>query len=108
MKMNYWYSDEWCKDEHARSQEELQNIANKIRRGCKVKEIANYESYVCTIYENKNLGLRYWIKDEFGHISEIDEAREIFRFVKDNNYELFKSFYEVHTVELKGGRLQPC
>ena len=37
-----------------------------------------------------------------------DEAREIFRFVKDNNYELFKSFYEVHTVELKGGKLQPC
>lgn len=76
MKLNHWYSDEWCNDEHARTQDELQEIAWKIRNGCKTKEIYDFGDYVCTIYENDNLGLKYWIKDTFGHISEIDEARK--------------------------------
>lgn len=33
------------------------------------------------------------------------EARELFLFVKDNNYEVFKDFYECSTVVLKGGNL---
>lgn len=76
MLMNHWYSDEWCKDNHARNQEQLQEIASKIRIGCKVNEIKDCGYYVCTIYKNESLGLKYWVKDTFGHISEIDEARE--------------------------------
>lgn len=34
-----------------------------------------------------------------------DEVREVFRFVKENHYELFKMFYEVTDVGLKGGKL---
>lgn len=75
MKVRHFYSDEFCRDENARTQEELQEIAKRIRNGCKVKEICEYERYCCTKYENENLGLRYWVKDEFGHITEIDEAR---------------------------------
>ena len=75
-KMNNYYSDEWCRDNHARSQAELQEIARQIRLGCDVKEISEMDGYVCTIYTNENLGLRYWVKDTFGHISEINEARE--------------------------------
>jgi len=78
--MNHWYSDEWCTDKHARTQEQLQEIAGKIRANCKIEERDGHEgdvfgTYVCTIYINENLGLRYWVKDEFGHITEIDEAR---------------------------------
>lgn len=34
-----------------------------------------------------------------------DEARELFQFAREENYELFKDFYECHTVKLKGGVL---
>lgn len=34
------------------------------------------------------------------------EVRELFQFVRINNYELFKDFYECHTVKLKGGTFQ--
>lgn len=33
-------------------------------------------------------------------------ARDIFLFVKDNNYDLFKEFYECRSVKLKGGIFQ--
>lgn len=75
MKINHYYSNEWCKDEHARTQEELQEIAKQIRSNCKCESIENMDGYVCTIYKNDNLGLKFWIKDTFGKISEIDEGR---------------------------------
>ena len=31
------------------------------------------------------------------------DAREVFQFVRDKNYEVFKDFYELHSVTLKGG-----
>lgn len=34
------------------------------------------------------------------------EARELFHLVRQNNYELFKDFYECHTVSLKGGNFE--
>lgn len=34
-----------------------------------------------------------------------EEAREVFLFVKENHYELFRMFYECGKVELKGGKL---
>lgn len=78
--IRHFYSDEWCRDEKARTQEQLQKIAAQIRRGCKVEERDSHDgdmfgTYTCTIYINENLGLRYWVKDEFGWITEIDEAR---------------------------------
>ena len=73
--LRQWYSNEWCKDEHATTQEELQNIAAKIRKNCKVAEIHADGFNSCTIYTNEALGLKYWVKDDFGHIEEIDEAR---------------------------------
>lgn len=80
VRMNHYYSDEWCRDNHARTQEELQSIAGQIRKHCKVQSISmvagqHNDANICTIYVNENLGLRYWVKDEFGHISEIDEER---------------------------------
>lgn len=77
MKMKTWYSDEWCNDDRAASQEELQKIAKQIRENCKCIEIceANSSGTVCTIYINEALGIKYWVKDNFGHISEIIEAR---------------------------------
>lgn len=79
-RMNHYYSDEWCKDNHARTQDELQSIAKQIREHCEVEEIIktrgqNDDSHICTTYTNEALGLKYWIKDTFGHISEITEAR---------------------------------
>lgn len=78
--MNHWYSDEWCKDNHARTQEQLQNIAKQIRSNCQMYECkpvssSNDDIIVCTIYYNENLGLKYWVKDRLGRITEIDEAR---------------------------------
>lgn len=75
-RMNHYYSNEWCHDEHARTQEQLQEIAGKIRKSCKVTEIVDNGFDICTIYENENLGLKFWVKDNFGWISEIDEGRE--------------------------------
>lgn len=76
-RMNHWYSDEWCRDEKATTQDKLQNIAKAIRANSKVAEIANAgeNGRTCTIYENEALGLKYWVHDTFGHISTIDEAR---------------------------------
>ena len=80
--MQHFNSNEWFKNQpeltshHAMNQEDLQTIAKKIRENCKVQEILNNGSSVCTIYANENLGIRYWIHDYFGHISEIIEGRE--------------------------------
>ena len=34
------------------------------------------------------------------------EAREVFEYIQQNNYELFKMFYECTYVEFKGGKFQ--
>ena len=34
------------------------------------------------------------------------EAREVFKYIQQNNYELFKMFYECTYVEFKGGKFQ--
>ena len=75
MRMDTFYSDEWCKDEHARTQEQLQEIAGKIRKNCKVKKIIDNGHSIVTEYINENLGIEYWVHDSFGHISEIIEGR---------------------------------
>ena len=38
-KMKNYYSDEWCRDKQATSQEELQKIAKMIRENCKCTEV---------------------------------------------------------------------
>lgn len=40
-----------------------------------------------------------------GLVLDREDAREIFYFVMENNYELFKLFYECNNVVLKGGEL---
>ena len=35
----------------------------------------------------------------------IEEVREIFQFVRLNNYELFKMFYEWDEVKYRGGKI---
>ena len=59
----------------ATTQEKLQEIAGKIGKNCKIKEIVDNGHSIVTIYENEALSIRYWIHDSFGHISEITEAR---------------------------------
>lgn len=76
MKMKHYESDEWSHhSERARTQEQLQEMAGMIRRNCKTERIDDMGDYFCTIYTNEALGLRYWIHDSFGHISEIIEGR---------------------------------
>lgn len=75
-KMTHYYSNEFCSDKRARTQEQLLDIVAKIRKGCKIEQICEGSDYVCTIYTNKAIGLRYWVQDTFGHINSIDEARE--------------------------------
>lgn len=45
-------------------------------------------------------------KDIKYYVYSKEDARQIFRFVAKNNYELFKNFYECHEVKLRGGNLQ--
>ena len=40
------------------------------------------------------------------HIFSKQEARELFQLAREKNYNLFKDFYECHTVELKGGNFE--
>lgn len=51
------------------------------------------------------------IEDKSFHYKEIEnqlftiqEARDIFKFIQENCYELFKAFYECHDVRLEGGK----
>lgn len=80
-KMRHWYSNEWYSEERnnistkSATQEELQKIAEKIRKGCKVEEITDNGFEICTIYTNEAVGVKYWVHDSFGWISTIDEAR---------------------------------
>lgn len=37
-----------------------------------------------------------------------EEAKQLFQFVREKNYELFKDFYECHQVKLTGGKFEPC
>lgn len=78
-RANHWYNEEWCKDSHGVSQEELQKIVSLIRKTCKVVERCEVNSFktgmICTIYENKNVGVKYWVHDIFGFIESIEELR---------------------------------
>lgn len=77
MTIKSFYSDDWCREEDkARTQDELQEMAKKIRIGCNKTKISYMDGYVCTEYSNDNLGLSYWVHDEFGHISQIIEGRK--------------------------------
>lgn len=76
LRMKHYESDEWSRNEEkATTQERLQEIAAQIRKGCKVTKINDMGNYYCTEFENENLGIRYWIHDSFGTISEIIEGR---------------------------------
>ena len=78
MKLTHYEWDRWSTNsERATTQERLQEIAGLIRESCKVERIdRNNDEHTCTIYRNDNLGLRYWVHDTFGKISEIIEGRE--------------------------------
>ena len=78
----HYYNSEWWTDDelhtstHGKTTAELFLIAEQIRKNCEVVECQTSASgFTCTKYENKALGVRYWVKDTFCHISEIDEAR---------------------------------
>lgn len=79
-KVTEWFSDEWCRNHHARTQEQLQQIAGNIRKNCKCTKVmdqpgCHIDGAICTEYENENLGVQYIVKDTFGHIEEITEIR---------------------------------
>ena len=42
----------------------------------------------------------------YGNMFTIQEARDLFHFVREKNYNLFKQFYECSRVELIGGEFQ--
>lgn len=77
--------------------------------------------YSTTIINLDQKKFNYYIKDDtmFKFAKKLEEkprfknrtinkqkAREIFQFVRENNYELFKLFYECSNVKLKGGVLK--
>ncbi len=75
-KIREWQSDEWSMGKNAATQEKLQEIAGMISKNCTVKEMTDIgNDEICTIYENDALNIRYYVKDTFGHISEIIESR---------------------------------
>lgn len=74
-RIREWQSDEWCTNKNATTQEKLQEITGKISKNCKATEIVDNGDEICTIYENDALNIRYYVKDSFGHISEIIESR---------------------------------
>lgn len=47
-------------------------------------------------------------KTRFNYPFSKEDARQLFSFVRENNYELFSQFYDCHTVKLVGGAFQPC
>lgn len=78
--VKHYYSDKWCNTSEARTQEQLQQIAKQIREVCTVVQIHDQskmygDGKACTEYQNESLGIRYWIHDTFGCISDITEAR---------------------------------
>ena len=75
-KVREMISNSYDSSDMARSQEELQAIAGKIRKGCRVAEIDMSDDHGCIIYKNENLGLTYWVHDECGTITSIRERRE--------------------------------
>ena len=65
------------------------------------KKKINYDtlfSFCSSFKEEKRYGKECFTKQD---------ARDLFRFVADKNYDLFKMFYEVTNVRLENGRLIP-
>lgn len=54
-------------------------------------------SFVCSFDE----------KARFRHPFTKEDARQLFSFVRERHYELFRQFYDCHTVKLIGGNFQP-
>lgn len=46
-------------------------------------------------------------KNRFKYPFSKEDARQLFSFVRENNYELFTQFYDCHIVKLVGGQFQP-
>ena len=68
----------------------------------KQEEIISYDtlySFCKSFRKFKRFSKRY--------IFDIDEARDLFKFVAENDYELFRMFYECSNVRLENGRLIP-
>lgn len=46
-------------------------------------------------------------KNRFKYPFSKEDARQLFSFVREKHYELFRQFYDCHTVKLMGGKFQP-
>lgn len=57
------------------------------------------------IRESTNASLRTNYYNQYG--LNKNDIRNLFTFIKDNNYDLFKDFYECHIVKLEGGNFKP-
>lgn len=69
----------------------------KKERFEKVIKYDSLYSFAYSLQENPRIKTRTFNKQE---------ARELFQLARENNYELFKDFYECHTVSLKGGNFE--
>lgn len=86
---------------------EWENVFKLINSYCNIASRLKIEDFkriikFDTMYSFASKGLR----EEKLFTSDIftkDEARELFRFVKDNDYKTFKDFYECSTVTLRQG-----
>lgn len=63
-------------------------------------KVIKYDSLYSFVYSFEE-------KPKFRQPFSKDDARKLFSFVREKNYELFKQFYDCNTVRLIGGNFQP-
>lgn len=87
--------------------QELQNVIDVLNcwlRFSYVEEFAQAQTLYVLCREKKKFDYWDW---RFRNVTlDIDTLRDTFQWVRENNYELFKMFYEVNKVELIGGEFQ--
>lgn len=84
---------------------ELNDLLNCYIRSAARSNLQNWTKYnsedslfkFCSSFENHK-----YLKENFTK----EEAKDLFVFVANNNYDLFKEFYETRQIKLKGGSFQ--
>ena len=109
----------WQSISNKKKQKKAQETVDALKVGDRVKTIGGVCGFIYEINNAENTFVletgtadkKSYVKFDKGAIYQTapangkDEVREVFRFVKENHYELFKMFYEVTDVGLKGGKL---
>lgn len=79
-RIENYYDEKWCHDNHARSEQELKEIAKQIADNCKCVSIEpecghEFDGTMVLIYESEYIPVKYVIGEKFGYINRITEIR---------------------------------